>query len=95
MSIFNFLKKKPTVNIEKLGVIEDPRNADEKAKDYKAEEIVFSYAPFEWKEKLEADWRKFPIFDQDSSRSCVAQAVAKALGIENYIEEKKFAHYPA
>jgi len=90
-----FFKKKPKVNIESLGVIDDPRSEEEKKKDYKAEEILAAFAPIEWKEKPEAEWRKYPVFYQDQSSSCVIQAVAKALGIENYLEEGKFIHLSA
>ncbi len=90
-----FFKKKPKVNIENLGLLSDPRTDEEKAKDYRVEEIAFAPTPFSWKEKPESEWRKFPIFFQDGSSSCVAQAVAKALGIENFIEEGKFVHYSA
>ena len=84
--------KKPKVNLETLGVIPDPRPESEKECDYKEEEIA-KFVPFEWREIPESQWRKYPIFDQDGSSSCVANAVAKALGIENYLEEKKFVHY--
>jgi len=93
--MFSFLKKKSKVNIEELGVISDPRTEEERDNDYLAKEILFSYAPVDWKEKPESKWSKFPIFYQDGSGSCVAQAVAKALGIENFIEEGKFVHYSA
>jgi len=89
-----FIKKKLKINIENLGVVPDLRPEEAKKKDYKAEE-VFSFAPITWEEKPESNWRKFPIFFQNQSSSCVAQAVAKALGIENYLEEKKFVHYSA
>lgn len=89
-----FKKNKPP--LDNLGLIEDPRLDFQKEKDYQAEE-VFCFAPeaFQWKEKAEADWHKYPIFNQDGSSSCVAQAVTKALGIENYLEEGKFVHYSA
>ena len=90
----NIFKKKQKVNLNNLGVIDDPRNLEEKQKDYKSEEL-FSASLFEWKEKPESEWRKFPIFNQSNSSSCVAQAVTKALGIENYIEEGKFVHLSA
>ncbi len=95
MSILNIFKRKQTVNIENLGLIEDPRGEEEKKADYRVEEIAFAPIPFSWKEKPESDWRKFPIFFQDHSSSCVAQAIAKALGIENFIEEGKFVQYSA
>jgi len=93
--MFWFLKRKTNVNIEKLGAIPDPRTKEEKDDDYLAKEILFSYAPVEWREKNEDEWSKFPIFFQNRSSSCIAQAVAKALGIENFIEEGKFVHYSA
>lgn len=93
--MFSFFKKKPKVNIESLGLIDDPRTQEEKDKDFRAEEILASFAPIEWKEKPESEWRKFPVFSQAQSSSCVAQAVAKALGIENYLEEQKFVRFSA
>jgi len=93
--LLNLFKQKPEVNLEDLGLIEDPRSDEEKDNDYRAEEITFSFSPIEWKQKQESEWSKFPIFYQDGSGSCVAQAVTKALGIENYIEEGKFVHYSA
>jgi peptidoglycan hydrolase-like protein with peptidoglycan-binding domain len=87
-------KKKPKINIEKLGLIEDPRSVEEKLKDYRSEEIAM-VAPIKWVEKSESEWRKFPVFSQNQSSSCVAQATAKALGIENYLEEQKFVHFSA
>ena len=93
--LLNLFKRKPEVNEEDLGLIKDPRSDEEKGMDYLAEEITFSFPPIEWKEKPESEWSKFPIFFQDGSSSCVAQAVAKALGIENFIEEGKFVHYSA
>ena len=83
------------INFEDLGVIRDPRSREEKEGDYLAEEITFSFPPIEWNEKSESEWRKFPIFHQNGSSSCVGQAIAKALGIENFIEEGKFVHFSA
>jgi hypothetical protein len=92
MSIF---KKKLKVNIENLGLAEDLRPAEEKEKDFRAEELFAAFVPYSWQEKPESQWRKFTRFFQDQSSSCVMQAVAKALGIENYLEEKKFIQYSA
>lgn len=89
-----FFKRRPKINIEYLGVCSDLRPPEEKRKDYKAEELAM-YPAFHWKEKAESDWRKYPIFNQDGSSSCVAQAVSKTLGIENYVEEKKFVRFSA
>lgn len=46
-----------------------------------------------WQEKT--TFKTFPIFNQDGSSSCVAQAVAKVLGIENAKEENKFVSLSA
>lgn len=87
--MFNFFKH----NIPKIEgeVLPDPRTEEEKDRDYQAEEIVAFGIPV-WIEKPRNEWRKFPIFDQDGSYSCVANAVAKLLGIENFLEEGKFVH---
>jgi len=74
------------------GVIEDPRAEELKQKDYKHEELA-AVTPFEWKEVPKADWRQYPIFNQDGSGSCVAQSIAKALGIERLIKSGKFVFY--
>jgi len=76
------------------GALSDPRPYEEKIKDYQAEEVA-AFAPVAWREKPQSEWRKFPIFDQDGSSSCVAQAVAKSLGVNNFLEEKEFAFLSA
>jgi papain like protease/putative peptidoglycan binding protein len=77
-----------------LGVIEDPRKEEEKEKDYRYEEIASTDKIIKvlWEEK---EPRKFPIRNQDGSSSCVAQAVAKILGINNFLEEKEFIELSA
>jgi hypothetical protein len=74
------------------GVVEDPRPIEEKQKDYKHEELATA-TPFVWKEVPKADWRQYPIFNQDGSGSCVAQAIAKALGVERLLKSGKFVFY--
>ena len=76
------------------GLIKDPRPIEEKERDYKIEEI-FKAEIVKWEEKKPEQWRKFPIFDQDKSSSCVAQTIAKLLGIENYLEENLFVLFSA
>jgi hypothetical protein len=46
-----------------------------------------------WQEKT--TFKSYPIFNQNGSSSCVAQAVAKVLGIENAKEENKFVSLSA
>lgn len=82
------------MDLSGLGVIPDPREKKEKEKDFQSEEIA-TFAPVTWVRKPESDWQKYPIFNQDSSGSCVAQTVTKVLGIENFSEEGKFIHFSA
>lgn len=65
------------------GALIDERQPVERQKDYKFEEMVASANPVDWQVKQRKDWRKFPIFNQNGSGSCVAQTGAKLLGI-NY-----------
>ena len=68
------------------GAIIDTRPESEKERDFRFEEIVASAAPVEWEEKSFAEMRKFPIFDQAQSGSCVAQTGKKMLGV--YVQLK-------
>lgn len=71
------------------GLLEDTRTEEEKAKDYKMEEVA-SASPVVWVEKSEAEWRKFPIMNQNSTSSCVAHAIAKCIGVQAFIEDGKY-----
>lgn len=77
------------------GALLDTRTDEEKLKDYKFEEIVSSVAPVAWTEKKESAWRKFPIFDQGNSGSCVAQTMAKLLGILYWLTNGLYVHFSA
>ena len=77
------------------GALIDTRSEVEKLKDFKFEEIVTSVAPVNWVEKPQAQWRKFPIFNQDGSGSCVAQTLAKLLGILYWIKNGVYVHFSA
>ena len=71
------------------GVIEDPRTPEEKAKDYQHEEL-FAFAPApKWEQRPP---KKYPIFNQDGSGSCVSFATAKILGIDEVAEGREFKH---
>jgi len=71
------------------GALDDTRPEEEKAKDFRMEELVC--APVvEWKEKTQDEWKKYPIFGQDGSSSCVAQGTCKSLGANNEREEGLF-----
>lgn len=70
----------------KTGAIPDIKDS----RDFRFEEIGKT-AVIDWQEKKE--FKTYESFDQDGSSSCVANAVAKALGIENLKEEGKFVHF--
>lgn len=77
------------------GAVIDTRPEPEKQKDYKAAEVVASAAPVKWVEKKPSEWRKFPIFNQDGSGSCVAQTEAKELGVMRFLKDGQYVHFSA
>ncbi len=79
----------------KNGALPDPRSEEEKAKDYKFEELVTAVAPVVWTEKPPSSWRKFPIFNQNGSGSCVAQTMAKILGVMYWLKNGVYVHFSA
>lgn len=80
-----------------LGALDDPRSPEEQAQNYSFAEIVglANAAPVQWFEKQRPTgnqyelnsktWRKFPTRNQDGSGSCVAQTMAKLMGILAYL----------
>lgn len=77
------------------GALLDTRSGEEKLKDYKFEEIVAAVNPVNWVEKGQSAWRKFPIFNQNGSGSCVAQTGAKLLGIMYWLLNGIYVHFSA
>lgn len=77
------------------GAVIDKRSPEERAKDYQFKELVSSAAPVTWVEKPQETWRKFPIFNQDGSGSCVAQTMAKMMGILYWLKNDTYVHYSA
>jgi len=73
----------------------DIRSEEEKNKDYHFEEMVVAVNPVNWVEKTEAQLRKFPIFNQNGSGSCVAQTAAKLLGVMYWLANKIYVHFSA
>lgn len=82
------------------GVLEDIRTPEEKAKDYKLTELYLA-TPVTWTSWNE--WKNIPankkllgsivIHDQNGSGSCVSQACAYVIAINNYLEEGKYKHF--
>lgn len=86
--MFNiFQKQKGT------GALLDNRPQEEKEKDFHLDELVTTLEPVNWVEK--DTWRKFPIFDQNGSGSCVAQTVAKMLGVMYWLINGEYVHFSA
>ena len=77
------------------GAVIDTRTEAQKLKDFKVQEVVASFNPVTWKEKTQSEWRKFPIFNQDGSGSCVAQTEAKELGIMRFLKDDQYVHFSA
>lgn len=95
--MFDFIKRLFTPQVSKLqsSALIDDRPLAEKRKDFRLEEMTTSLAPVDWKEKSRVDWRKFPIFDQNGSGSCVAQTGAKLLGINYWLKNNDYVHFSA
>lgn len=77
------------------GALIDTRPEEEKEKDYHFGEIVAAANPVNWVEKPQSAWRKFPIFNQDGSGSCVAQTLAKLLGVLYWLKNQLYVHFSA
>lgn len=88
-TFFNKRREKGT------GAIEDVRTDAEKKRDYTFPELTASVNPVRWESKPEETWRKFPIYDQNGSGSCVAQTAAKLLGISYFLENDDYVHFSA
>lgn len=90
MNFFNYFRKQPGT-----GALIDTRPEEEKIKDYHFEEIVATANPVNWVEKPQSSWRKFPIYDQNGSGSCVAQTMAKLLGVFYWLKNGEYVHFSA
>lgn len=77
------------------GALLDTRTPEQKLKDVKFKEVVASANPVNWTEKNPSTYRKFPIFNQDGSGSCVAQTEAKELGIMRQLKDGNYVHFSA
>ena len=75
------MEKNNNMEITNPGALLDTRTEEERANDYKFSEIASAIEPVVWVEKSQSQWRKFPIFSQDGSGSCVAQTLRKLYGV--------------
>lgn len=72
------------------GALVDVRSEAAKTKDHRFEEVVASIAPVNWVKKTPEQIRKFPIFNQNGSGSCVAQTGRKMLGVYSWLKTDVF-----
>lgn len=75
------------------GALLDTRPPEAKAKDWQQKEVVAAAAVPQWTEKPQAQWRKFPIFNQDGSGSCVMQTECKEMGIMRSLKDGVYVHF--
>jgi hypothetical protein len=93
--MFSFFTKLFKEKSLKSGALIDRREAVESSRDYLLKEIVSTADPVNWIEKPQSSWRKFPIFNQNGSGSCVAQTCAKLLGINYWLKNNEYVHFSA
>ena len=72
------------------GIVEDPRSEEDKAKDYKYEDLAMGEIKLNWKEYNDTDFQPFEIQNQDGSGSCVAQGTSKILAMHEVKEGKTY-----
>ena len=83
------------MNIIQNGALLDTRNDEEKAKDYTLKEVAGGGTVPIWEPKSISEWRRFPIYNQDGSGSCVAQTEAKEMGIMRWLKDGEYVHFSA
>ncbi len=74
------------------GAIQDPRTDVEKAQDFSHEEFFGAGSGYVWQMRPEDKWRKYFIRNQNGSGMCGPFAGSKALGINNFIENKEWVN---
>ena len=77
------------------GALLDTRTEEEVKKDFLFEEIVSSPAPVSWRGKTQEELRIFPVINQSSSSSCVAQTIRKMALIHNWLNEQSILDFSA
>lgn len=92
---FNFFKKFKKDKRGGTGALKGFRTTEEKEKDFLFKEMVATVDPVNWVEKTPEQWRSFPLRNQDGSNSCVAQTLAKMLGILWQLKYGEFVDFSA
>lgn len=91
--MFKWFRRNYPEEVLQSGAVKDTRSKKEREKDFRFEEIVASANPVNWEVKTK--YRKFPIFNQDGSGSCVAQTQAKEMGVMRWLQDKEYIHFSA
>lgn len=68
-----------------IGALEDPRSLEAQSKNWDHAEL-FGAGAYVWKEKPMADWKSYPIRNQNGSGKCGPFSLAKTLGVNNLKE---------
>jgi len=90
MNILDIFKKKKLMS----GIPDNDATPDDE-RNYQQGEILASANPLNLEEKEVSEWRKFPIFNQNGSGSCVAQTLAKLMGILYWLRDGVYVHFSA
>lgn len=93
MRFFSWLLKNKSKPAFVSGANLDTRPEIEREKDYTFEETVSIPMPAEWSEKPQELWRKFPIYNQNGSGSCVANSLGKLMGILYWLTNNRYVHF--
>jgi hypothetical protein len=72
------------------GVVEDPRSIEQQQLDYSYNDLARGDITLNWKEYNKDNLTNYEIQNQDGSSSCVAQAVAKILGMHEVKEGRPY-----
>lgn len=72
------------------GALEDPRPPEVQTQNWDHAELFGSAAPYVWKEKPMAEWKSYPIRNQNGSGKCGPFALCKALGVNNLKENGEY-----
>lgn len=78
------------INENYNGIADDPRSEEEKAQDYKHEDLAMGEIKLNWIEHDKKNLKSFEIQNQDGSLSCVAQGTSKILAMHEVLEGKEY-----
>lgn len=89
-SLLNKELNKNMLTPEYKGIVEDPRTPEQKAMDYKYEDLAKGDIPLNWIEYNVKNLKNYEIQNQDGSLSCVAQGTSKILAMHEVKEGRGY-----